>query len=88
MADILLALTKVHIWLIHSAGTHKSPDMVVVLLTFLKVQTWLLMVFEIIGAQPQVGVCTNRSRPEFGPEPDRNGPNRTGPGDSGPVSGP
>ena len=35
-----------------------------------------------------VGVCTNRSRPEFGPEPDRNGPNRTGPGDSGPVSGP
>ena len=35
-----------------------------------------------------LGVCTNRSRPEFGPEPDRNGPNRTGPGDSGPVSGP
>ena len=36
----------------------------------------------------RLGVCTNRSRPEFGPEPDRNGPNRTGPGDSGPVSGP
>ena len=40
------------------------------------------------GKGMELGVCTNRSRPEFGPEPDRNGPNRTGPGDSGPVSGP
>ncbi|RAL45378.1 hypothetical protein DM860_013774 [Cuscuta australis] len=37
---------------------------------------------------PKLGVFKNRSGPDFGPEPDRNGPVWTGPEDSGPVFGP
>ena len=40
MGDILLALTKVQIWLI--SYWHKSPDVALSLLALIKVQMWLL----------------------------------------------